>query len=187
MDEETVGFNVTEGGAPNLSAEGAEAASPNPDLVLEPVVAPNLWTAQEAAAMISAVYNVGVLVWGPEWASHPLEFRASGTMLAPQLDMWMPKSAGGNYATLGIGLLAVAGELAGATARRWPLLKRGPQPLWTPREMPATPAGSGATQSVEQTGDTSTGPTGAAGYRLPKELLTVVRPSDNGALSGLGL
>jgi hypothetical protein len=96
------------------------------------------WTPEEAVALCLALFNVGVLVWGPEWAAHPAEFRASGATLPPVLDRWLPKGAGAGLVSIGLGLAVVAGEMAGAGVRRWPLIRRGPRPLWatTPQATP---------------------------------------------------
>ena len=183
MSEDAVSFDVGEAGQPNLAGEGEEA--PTPEDAQGPVIqVPDLWSPDEAAALLSAVFNVGVLIYGREWASDPAEFRASGTLLAPHFDAWMPKSAGGGYATMGVGLLACAGELAGATARRWPILKRGPRPVWVPPSKAGGASQPGPAPAQPEPGAPASG---TAGYKLPRDLVHVVKPRPDDSLTGVGL
>lgn len=183
-EDEGISFDVGEAGAPNLAGEGEDAPPPD-DAGAAAVPVPDLWSPEEAAALFSAVFNVGVLIYGREWAADPAEFRASGTLLAPHLDQWMPKSAGGGYAQLGVGLLACAGELAGATARRWPIIKRGPRPVWVPPSRAKGAAEPGAPAQAEPGAPAPDG--GTTTYRLPKDLVRVVTPRPDDSLSGLGM
>ena len=183
MSDEGVSFDVGEAGQPNLAGEGEEAPTPE-DAQAEAVQVPDLWKPEEAAALFSAVFNVGVLIYGKDWTSDPAEFRASGTLMAPYLDQWMPKSAGGGYATMGVGLLACAGELAGATARRWPILKRGPRPVWVPPRKAGDAAEPGPAPAQSEPGAPASG---TAGYKLPKDLVRVVKPRPDDSLTGVGL
>lgn len=186
-DDGGVSFSVGERGSPNLTEEGQEA--PPPDGVAGPLPQPvvvDLWTPQEAAALCSAVFNVGVLLYGEKWAAHPAEFQASGTLLAPTLDRWLPKGSGGGLATMGLGLVSVAGELAAAGARRWPLIKAGPRPIWLPHDQATdvAPPAAAARQDTEPT----PAPASTGSYKMPADLVDVVeRGSQASALAGLGL
>lgn len=182
---EDVSFSVGEGGEPNLTAEGQEAPPPDDVAAPQPVVV-DLWTPQEAAALCSAVFNVGVLIYGPGWTAHPAEFQASGTLLAPTLDRYMPKGGGGGLATMGLGLISVAGELSAATVRRWPMIKAGPQPIWIPKEEtgPQQPTPAPAAEQPA----TPAPPSSSGTYKMPADLVAVVEQgAQASALAGLGL
>lgn len=186
-----VSYEVGEKGAPNLN-DDPQADVPPPDAPSAAPAPVDLWTAGEASALISAVFNVGVLVYGRDWAAHPAEFAASGTLLAPQLDRWLPKSAGGGLAAMGLGLISVAGELAAATVRRWPLIQRGPEPIWVQRPPAEGPVYDSTAQPAAAAAPAPNGAQTAgssAGYRMPADLVHVVqgqaRPDDS--LTGLGM
>jgi hypothetical protein len=180
-----VSFSVGEAGAPNLAGEGQEAPPPDDVAGPQPVLV-DLWTPQETSALLSAVFNVGVLFYGERWAAHPAEFQASGTLLAPTLDRYLPKAAGGGLATMGLGLVSVAGEMAAATARRWHLIKAGPKPVWIPRQQQQpTPADRPAAAAAEPkpAPESST-----SSYKMPPDLVQVVeRAAQASALVGMGL
>lgn len=187
MTGEAIGIEVEEAGQPNLEGEGQESTTPQapPDGLA--VVAG--WTPEEASALFSAVFNVGVLIYGPEWASHPAEFRASGAMSVGMLDKYVPKVAGGPVTT-GLGLLAVAGELVGAGVRRRAIIKRGPKPIWQPQpkagEGEAGPVGpSPATAETPSPSPPPAADNGRA-YRMPPDLAKVVPPPTDDSLGGMG-
>jgi hypothetical protein len=137
------------------------------------------------------VFNVGVLLYGPGWTAHPAEFQASGTLLAPTLDRYLPKAAGGGLATMGLGLVSVAGEMAAATARRWPLIKAGPQPIWIPRQQADQPAPERPPAADEPTpapAAAASASSSTSSYKMPADLVTVVeRGAQASALAGMGL
>jgi len=186
-----VSFSVGEGGAPNLAGEGQEAPPPDDVATAQPVLV-DLWTPQEAAALLSAVFNVGVLFYGERWAAQPAEFQASGLLLAPTLDRYLPKAAGGGLATMGLGLVSVAGEMAAATARRWPLIKAGPRPVWIPRQQPEqAPPDRPTAAAAEPTpapAPAASASSSTSSYKMPADLIPFVeRGGQASALAGMGL
>lgn len=195
-EAEGVEFEVGEGGSPKLTPEGEDAPPPSSEVSgPQAALVVSNWTPEEAAAMLSALFNIGVMVYGPEWVSHPAEFRASGTMAAPLLDRYVPKQAGG-IVTTGAGLFAVSGEMAGAMARRYPIIKRGPRPVWAAKKPKQEAPFAGAESEGGRAGDvpppTDPPPShgsngGGSGYHIPKDLLKVVRPGLEEPLAGLGI
>lgn len=185
-----VGFEVQEAGEPKLSPEGEEPETPEQELSGPAALVVMQWTPEEASALLSALFNIGVLVYGTDWAAHPMEFRASGIMAAPLLDRFVPKAVGGPVQT-GVGLIAVAGELAGATARRWPIIKRGPRPVWQARPGQAQAAPEAAQPAPPPAAEPAAATSaangrGAGGYHFDKETLKVIpRPADQ-SMGGMG-
>lgn len=152
---------------PFTPPEGDQAGDVGGPEVSGPVAMPAMpgWTPQEAAQLAGSIITTGLLVGyiarhqrAPgfdEWQRlvvQAQELPGTGMFAAPWLDRYMPKSAGGGALSIGLGLLAVAGEVGGTVARRADLLQKQerprvlqgglkdkPQPGPAPAEAPAPP------------------------------------------------
>lgn len=126
------------------------------------------WTPEEATQLICAIWNFGMLVWGPEWAAHPAETAGWNISMAQLLDQFLPKGTGG-FVQLGAGLIMVGNGIAMMGVRRIPLIQRGPRPMWVRK-----PAADAAEQVAQQPAPNPSRPSsnGSDGtYRLPRDLV----------------
>jgi hypothetical protein len=153
------------------SATAVENIEPAPVIVVG-------WTPQEATQLICALWNFGMLVWGPEWAAHPAETEGWNISAAQLLDATIPKGTGG-FVELGAGLIMVGNGLAMMTARRVPIIQRGPRPMWA-RRPPADPDAP-----TEAAPTPTPKPSGGGSYKMPADLAP--QPAENDALRGIGL
>lgn len=138
------------------------------------------WTPEEAGQFFCSLFNIGMLLYGPEWAAHPQETAGWNIYLAQLLDQVLPKGMGG-AAELGVGLIMVGNGLAMMALRRWPLIQRGPRPMWAkpPQAQDAAQAAAVAVEApVEATGETGR-------FRF-KEGELPAQPRDD-SMVGLGL
>jgi hypothetical protein len=139
------------------------------------------WTPEEAGHLAVAVFNFGILVWGPEWAAHPSETEGWNYHFARLLDMWLPKGAGG-YAETGAGILLVGNGFATMAARRAPLIKAGPKPLWSrPPQGPRPPQPPPQKPSEPAAAAPASSPPVASGdnvYHLPSNLTAALKGSE---------
>jgi hypothetical protein len=192
----TVDFELEDDGVgPRLAGEGE--AVPPPELgTTTPADAPpdpllvGEWSPQEAAQFAASLFSTGMLLayvvnrqqlpqleeWGPLVAG-PHEFPGTGQALTPLLNRFLPKSMGGGMAAAGFGLIAVAGEMGIAIARRAPLLKKpGPRPAAVAEAPPDAPQ---AAPSSSAGGD--------GVFRFGREDLEVIGGAPDPSLVGFGL
>jgi len=131
------------------------------------------WTPQEASQLICAMWNLGILIYGPEWAAHPSETSGWDISAAQLLDQFLPKGTGG-MVELGAGLFMVGNGLAMMAVNRIPIIKRGPRPLWVKKEpveqAPGGPPPAPAPRPAEN---------GTGGYKLPRDLAPAPAPDLN--------
>ena len=181
-----VEFHVDDHGAPRLSGEDKEpAAVPGVEPPEQAILPGALWTPEEAGQLVCAVFNLGILVYGPEWAARPEETSGWNISLAQLLDVYMPRGSGG-YVELGAGLFMVGSGLAMMTVNRVPLIKRGPRPLWVkkPDAQPQPTDGNRPPAAAPAAAKEPAPPDGSA-YRIPRDLAASIPASDPG-LVGLG-
>jgi hypothetical protein len=193
MSEDRI--HIEEQGAPSLLEEGQEPEASGPELGS---LAVDGWTPEEASRLMASIYTTGVLIafagrkarlprieeW-PLLAAQPTEFPSSGQALQPVLDRWLPKSAGGGLAALGMGVLAIAGEVGMATARRAPYLtKEDGRPAPTPSAAAASP---GAPSPGPGEGAQDAG-AGGGGFRFDAGAEEVLRRTPtHDTYSGMGM
>ena len=91
-----VQFHVADHGAPRLQGDD-KAPEPIPGAAPpeQPVLPGALWTPEEAGQLVCAIFNLGILVYGAEWAAKPQETAGWNISLAQLLDVYMPRGAGG--------------------------------------------------------------------------------------------
>jgi hypothetical protein len=176
-------FEVDSHGAQSEYEEpsaGAGAQQPEtPDV--PPAVAAS-WTPEEATQLICAIWNFGMLIYGPEWAAHPAETAGWNISAAQLLDQFLPKGTGG-FVELGAGLIMVGNGLAMMGVRRVPIIQRGPKPMWVRRQ-----TGAGENDSVVSAGTAAAAPSasgsnGSGKYRMPSD----IAPATTDPLNGIGL
>jgi hypothetical protein len=175
-DDGSVEFEVDAHGGetPYTEPETPEPAEAEAEVAQAAFVAIG-WTPEEATQLICALWNFGMLVWGPEWAAHPQETAGWNLQAAQLLDHVLPKGTGG-YVELGAGLIMVGNGLAMMAVRRVPIIQRGPRPMWVrapapPPEAPETPPTPPPTQGKK--------------YRIPSELAP--KPPEPSPLECIGL
>lgn len=98
-----------------------------PELELEPT--PLGWTPEQAGQFVCSLWNIGCLIYGPNWAADPRETAGWDAYCAQLLDQVLPRGMGGAM-ELGVGLVMVGNGLAMMTMRRWQIIKAGPRPIW---------------------------------------------------------
>lgn len=140
MDRE-VRFDVDAHSAPVLQGddqpEPSSTAAPAVDPSALPPPLPMGWTPEEAASLLAGAFNLGILFYGPDWASDPREFGGSGALAVPYLDRYVPKGVGGAMGLGSLGLVAFS-ETVDAVRRRAAIIAAGPKPLWGPRPAAST-------------------------------------------------
>jgi hypothetical protein len=175
-DTTTAEFDVDSHGAESLHPEPAAAAqTPDEPTDVAPVIVVG-WTPEEATQLICALWNFGMIIYGPEWAAHPAETQGWNISAAQLLDQFLPKGVGG-FVELGAGLIMVGNGLAMMGLRRIPIIKAGPKPMWVRR-----PA-SDVEAEVAPAPPAAPSPNGGGKYRMPADLA----PKADDSLSGLGL
>jgi hypothetical protein len=175
-DTATAEFDVDSHGAesahtePTTEAPAAESSDVTPAIVIG-------WTPEEATALVCALWNLGILIYGPEWTADPRETIGWNIAVAQLLDMYVPKDTGGMVQT-GAGLLMIGNGVMMMGARRFEIIKRGPRPIWVRKaapnveaEVPPAPRPSAPASN------------GSGTYHMPADLA----PKPDDSLSGLGL
>jgi hypothetical protein len=136
------------------------------------------WTPDEATALVCALWNLGILLYGPEWAADPRETYGWNITVAQLLDIYVPKGVGGAV-QLGAGMLMIGNGIMMMAARRAPIIRRGPRPLWVKQPEHEAPVSTGQPPAAPASKPSNDG----GRYVMPKDLTP---PSDDG-LTGLGL
>jgi hypothetical protein len=167
-----------------VSDQPDEPDSPQPDAqeaAVAQVVAMG-WTPDEATALVCALWNLGILLYGPEWAADPRETIGWNITVAQMLDIYVPKGVGGAV-QLGAGMLMIGNGIMMMAARRAPILRRGPRPLWQTQPAPDAPVSTGQPQGAPPP---ASKPANTGGrYEMPKDLVPPPRRDDS--LNGIGL
>lgn len=100
------------------------------------------WSPEQAGQFVVGLWNIGCVLYGPEWAADPRETAGWDYYCAQLLDQVLPRGQGGAV-EMGVGLVMVGQGLMTMTMHRWPLIKRGPRPLWVrenaPQQQPQQP------------------------------------------------
>lgn len=172
----TAEFEVDAHGAESLHDEAATGAAETPE---SPDVAPVIaigWTPEEAAQLIAALWNFGMIIYGPDWATQPWETSGWDISAAQLLDQYVPKEAGG-LVSLGAGLIMVGNGLAMMAVRRIPIIQRGPRPMFARKPPPDVDAAAPPQQTAPST------PARGDSYHMPADLA----PKPDDSLTGLGL
>jgi len=173
-------FEVEPHGAQSEHAEEPAAAPETPEDAANTVATLMGWTPEEATQLICAIWNFGIILYGPEWAADPRETLGWNFHAAQLLDHVLPKGTGG-YVELGAGLIMVGNGLAMMGLRRRDIIAAGPKPIWVKpkatQEPGAPPPGPAPAPSP------SVGSNGKAGYKIPKDLT----PVDDDPLRGMQL
>lgn len=179
MSSAAAEFEVDEHGAETIDLEdeqGAQAASPVDEA---PPLDALSWTPEEATALVCALWNLGIIIYGPEWAANPVETQGWNISVAQLLDIYVPKGVGGAV-QLGAGMLMIGNGVMMMAARRAPIIQRGPRPLWVKREPSGPqPAAQAPAPAAPANRDNAGGR-----YEMPKDL---VPPAKDESLNGLGL
>jgi hypothetical protein len=123
------------------------------------------WTPEEATALVCALWNLGILLYGPEWAADPRETIGWNITVAQLLDIYVPKGVGG-MVQLGTGILMIGNGLMMMAARRAPLIRRGPRPLWVKQSEPEAPVSTGQPPAAPVTKANNDG----GRYVMPRDL-----------------
>jgi len=173
-------FEVDAHGDVSEHPEEAQAEQQAQEAAVATVVAMG-WTPEEATSLVCALWNLGILIYGPEWAADPRETLGWNITVAQLLDIYVPKGTGG-MVQLGAGILMIGNGLMMMAARRTDIIRRGPRPLWlkasesqrAPGPSPQAPSAAPATRAANNGGR----------YEMPTEL---VPPSNGDALNGLGI
>lgn len=173
-DTATAEFEVDSHGAESPHPESAGEAPAVEATDVAPVIVG--WTPQEAAQLIAALWNFGMIIYGPDWATQPWETAGWDISAAQLLDQYVPKGAGG-FVQLVAGLIMVGNGLAMMGVRRIPIIQRGPRPMFARR-----PAAVDAEVTPAPAPPTST-PNSSGKYHMP----TDIAPKADGPLSGIGL
>lgn len=103
------------------------------------------WTPEQAAQFVCAIFNIGTVLYGPDWTAHPSEVAGWDYYCAQVLDQVLPRGQGGAV-EMGVGLVMIGNGLMMMGMRRWPLIKRGPRPIWV-KEPLTEPEGTPAPQA----------------------------------------
>lgn len=114
------------------NASPADGVTTEPELELS--VLPVGWTPEQAGQFICSIWNIGCIIYGPNWAADPRETAGWDSYCAQLLDQVLPRGMGGAV-ELGVGLVMIGNGLAMMTMRRWQIIKAGPKPIWV-REQP---------------------------------------------------
>lgn len=175
----TAEFEVDEHGAESAADEPTAGApeSAAPTEVTPPIALG--WTPEEATALVCALWNLGVLFYGPEWTADPRETLGWNGAVAQLLDTYVPKDTGGMVQT-GAGLLMIGNGVVMMGARRYEIIRRGPRPMWVRKPAPdidATP------QAPPPPPTPAPDASGNGHYRMPADLV----PRGENPLSGIGL
>lgn len=175
-------FEVEAHGAQSQHAEEPEqpAGGESPNDAPEPVPAIMGWTPEEATQLICAIWNFGMLVYGPEWAADPRETLGWNFHAAQLLDHVLPKGTGG-YVELGTGLIMVGNGLAMMGVRRIDIIRSGPKPMWGAKPKATQEPGTSPPGPVPAPSSSSANGTGH--YKMPRDLA----PTDTDPLKGIGL
>jgi hypothetical protein len=171
VDDGAAEFEVDAHGVQSDQADDPEA-QPTPEEAVGAVAVAMGWTPEEASQLICAIWNMGILLYGPEWAAHPNETAGWDISAAQLLDEFLPKGTGG-FVQLGAGLMMVGNGLAMMAVRRVPIIRRGPRPLWQRKnEQPAPPPPTDAEhQRYEPDPPAPAASNGdGAGYHFPRGL-----------------
>ncbi len=136
------------------------------------------WTPEEATALVCALWNLGILIYGPEWAADPRETIGWNITVAQLLDIYVPKGVGGTV-QLGAGMLMIGNGIMMMAARRTEIIRRGPRPIWVKQPTPEAPVSTGQPPAAPTSKPASNGR-----YEMPKDLVPPVRDD---SLNGIGL
>jgi hypothetical protein len=175
----TAEFEVDAHGAESVHDEPTPGTPEQPE---SPEVAPVIaigWTPEEAGQLIASLWNFGMIIYGPDWATQPWETAGWDIAAAQLLDQYIPKGTGG-LVQLGAGLIMVGNGLAMMGVRRIPIIQRGPRPMFARRKpAPDVDAGSAPTSPPPAAQNAN----GGGSYHMPADLA----PTHDDSLNGLGL
>jgi hypothetical protein len=183
VERESVGgaeFEVDPHGVESDHPEDPQAqAAQEQEAAVASVVAMG-WTPEEATALVCAVWNLGILMYGPKWAADPRETLGWNASVAQLLDIYVPKGVGGAV-QIGAGLLMIGNGLMYMVMRRWEVIKH-PEPIWAKR--PTSEGAAVPTHPATPPQTPTSKPASNGRYEMPKDLI----PTTNGdGLTGLGL
>lgn len=172
-------FEVDPHGVESSEPDEPQAATEQQEAAFAQVVAMG-WTPEEATALVCALWNLGTLLYGPEWAADPRETYGWNITVAQLLDVYVPKGVGG-MVQLGAGILMIGSGVMMMAARRAPLIQRGPRPLWVKRP---EPDGAAAPSTRPSPSAPASRPASGGRYEMPKDL---VPPTNGEAMPGMGI
>jgi len=174
----TAEFEVDAHGAESAHEEPAARATEAPETpdVTPPIVTG--WTPEEATSLVCALWNLGILFYGPEWAADPRETLGWNGAVAQLLDTYVPKDTGGMVQT-GAGLLMIGNGVVMMGARRYEIIRRGPRPMWVRKPAPDVDAEAQVTPPAPPPAAAN----GSGKYRMPADLA----PVSEDPLNGIGL
>jgi hypothetical protein len=173
----TAEFEVDAHGAESVHDEPTQGT---PEQAESPEVAPVIvigWTPQEAGQLIASLWNFGMIIYGPDWATQPWETAGWDIAAAQLLDQYVPKGSGG-MVQLGAGLIMVGNGLAMMGVRRIPIIKRGPRPMFARRPAPDVDE-----VPQQQAAPPAPSPNGGGKYHMAPD----IAPASESPLNGLGL
>jgi hypothetical protein len=168
-------FEVDAHGVESDHVEDPESQANAQEAAVQSVVALG-WTPEEATALVCALWNLGILLYGPEWAADPRETYGWNITVAQLLDIYVPKGVGGAV-QLGAGMLMIGNGIVMMAARRTEIIRRGPRPIWVKQPEREAPVSTGQPVSTPPKAS------GDGRYVMPKD---ITPPSDD-SLTGLGL
>ena len=172
MSVDAAEFEVDEHYSESSHPEDPEHAPPQEQEPPSPIELG--WTPEEATALVCALWNLGILLYGPEWTADPRETVGWNTSLAQLLDLWVPKDTGG-YVQVGAGLLMIGNGVMMMAARRTEIIRRGPRPLWA-RKPQAEGEAAPAAAPTPAPAAAPRRDNGNGSYTIPNDLLPKPKP-----------